>query len=356
MQHNLTREERFRIRQSSDYSPFGVQLSGRNLTKNNPNTGLPINDGRYGFQGQEEDDEVSGDGNSYTAEFWQYDSRLGRRWNIDPIVKYHESPYACFANNPISFTDPNGADTAKVESTMISAGGKGQISYLMGSTSFSNLFNSFVNGTNKDIHLVFEGVKNLTTSEPNPECSDCEIAAETILYYRNKAVMSMTEKERELLKDAKLTDFSIRIRMNTDPDFGGQEGVNKYYRKLYAGITLVHELSIHAEKLAEIMNNAKDANGNFSGNLLYTNYMSNFNSGADHDQFHGPKKQTTWLNIRDEVLNFNDANSTGFRLNHKPEILKYYTPGSQMTVYQLYQLFFEYDSNPPKISTQQISK
>ena len=47
-------------------------------------------------------------GSSYTAEFWQYDARLGRRWNIDPVVKIHESPYAAFADNPIIFADPNG--------------------------------------------------------------------------------------------------------------------------------------------------------------------------------------------------------------------------------------------------------
>src|SRR5690554_1948379 len=70
---------------------------------------------RYGFQGQEMDDEVSGAGNSYTAEFWQYDPRLGRRWNIDPVVKHHESPYATFANNPIWFIDPSGADTRSEE-------------------------------------------------------------------------------------------------------------------------------------------------------------------------------------------------------------------------------------------------
>jgi RHS repeat-associated protein len=63
---------------------------------------------RYGFGGQEKDDEVSGIGNSYTAEFWQYDPRLGRRWNIDPIVKAWESPYATFSNNPIYYKDPNG--------------------------------------------------------------------------------------------------------------------------------------------------------------------------------------------------------------------------------------------------------
>jgi len=67
-------------------------------------------DYRYGFNGMEKDDEISGEGNSYTAEFWQYDSRLGRRWNIDPVVKTHESPYATFANSPIYIVDPSGAD------------------------------------------------------------------------------------------------------------------------------------------------------------------------------------------------------------------------------------------------------
>jgi RHS repeat-associated protein len=63
---------------------------------------------RYGFQGQEKDDEVSGSGNSNTAAYWQYDTRLGRRWNVDPVIKPWESPYACFSNNPIFYNDPKG--------------------------------------------------------------------------------------------------------------------------------------------------------------------------------------------------------------------------------------------------------
>ena len=86
----------------TDYSPFGVTLDGRTMQ---------LDGYRYGFGGMEKDDEVKGSGNSYTAEFWQYDSRIGKRWNIDPVVKFHESPYAAFANNPIWFKDPNGADT-----------------------------------------------------------------------------------------------------------------------------------------------------------------------------------------------------------------------------------------------------
>jgi hypothetical protein len=61
------------------------------------------------MNGQEKVDEVAP--GHYTAEYWEYDSRLGRRWNRDPIPKHYESPYAAFANNPIWFVDPLGADT-----------------------------------------------------------------------------------------------------------------------------------------------------------------------------------------------------------------------------------------------------
>jgi RHS repeat-associated protein len=67
---------------------------------------------RYGFNGQEKSDEIKGAGNSYTAEFWEYDPRLGRRWNVDPHASRYPSlsGYCAFANNPINVIDPDGAD------------------------------------------------------------------------------------------------------------------------------------------------------------------------------------------------------------------------------------------------------
>jgi hypothetical protein len=50
-----------------------------------------------------------------TATFWEYDSRIGRRWNLDTKPNTSISPYACFANNPITFSDIYG-DTLRVES------------------------------------------------------------------------------------------------------------------------------------------------------------------------------------------------------------------------------------------------
>jgi hypothetical protein len=69
---------------------------------------------RYGFNGQEKSDEIKGSGNSYTAEFWEYDPRLGRRWNLDPVIKIGISDYSVFINNPIKYFDKNGDDTGRV--------------------------------------------------------------------------------------------------------------------------------------------------------------------------------------------------------------------------------------------------
>jgi RHS repeat-associated protein len=65
---------------------------------------------RFGFNGQELDDEINGSGNTYSALFWEYDSRLGRRWNVDPLSNSFpwQSSYAAFNNNPINKIDPTG--------------------------------------------------------------------------------------------------------------------------------------------------------------------------------------------------------------------------------------------------------
>ena len=61
---------------------------------------------RYEMNGQEKDLEIFE--GIYTATYWEYDSRTGRRWNLDPKPTVGISDYACFGNNPILNVDPNG--------------------------------------------------------------------------------------------------------------------------------------------------------------------------------------------------------------------------------------------------------
>jgi RHS repeat-associated protein len=87
------------IKTATDYYSYGMVMPGRSF-----NSGTY----RYGFNGQEMSNEIKGVGNSYTAEFWEYDPRLGKRWNLDPVVNPSISSYATFNNNPIIMVDPNG--------------------------------------------------------------------------------------------------------------------------------------------------------------------------------------------------------------------------------------------------------
>ena len=74
-----------------------------------PGRNYNSNSYKYGHGGQEKDDEVTGVAGSHlTAEYWEYDTRLGRRWNVDPIIHPWQSPFATFNNNPIYFADPRG--------------------------------------------------------------------------------------------------------------------------------------------------------------------------------------------------------------------------------------------------------
>ena len=67
---------------------------------------------RYGLNGQERSDELNE--NLTTALYWEYDSRIGRRWNLDPKLNEYESPYLCFSGNPINMVDPDGDETKDI--------------------------------------------------------------------------------------------------------------------------------------------------------------------------------------------------------------------------------------------------
>src|SRR5690554_6080312 len=71
---------------------------------------------RYGFQGQERDDEVKGEGNSYDFGARLFDSRVGRWLSRDPLEgKYPSlSPYNFVANTPLIAIDPNGKEIIEV--------------------------------------------------------------------------------------------------------------------------------------------------------------------------------------------------------------------------------------------------
>gem|GEM_PF-1644595 len=86
----------------TDYYPGGMPMPGRSILD------AKFGSFRWGHNGQYNDDEIYGKGNTQMAEFWEYDARLMRRWNTDPMAHAGQSLYEAFYSNPIAFADPLG--------------------------------------------------------------------------------------------------------------------------------------------------------------------------------------------------------------------------------------------------------
>jgi RHS repeat-associated protein len=87
----------------SDYYPFGMLV---------PNRHGSADSYRYGFQGQEKDDELKGEGNSLNYTFRMHDPRIGRFLSLDPLSPQypHNSPYAFAENRVIDGTELEGLE------------------------------------------------------------------------------------------------------------------------------------------------------------------------------------------------------------------------------------------------------
>ena len=91
----------------NDYYPFGWALPNRSASSSNY---------RYGFQGQEKDDEIKGEGLSVNYKYRMQDPRVGRFFAIDPLFRSypHNSPYVFSENEVINSVELEGLEQAYV--------------------------------------------------------------------------------------------------------------------------------------------------------------------------------------------------------------------------------------------------
>lgn len=78
-----------------------------------PNRHASTDTYRYGFQGQEKDDEIKGiEGSSLNYTFRMHDPRAGRFFAVDPLTKKypHYTPYSFSGNKVIAFTELEGME------------------------------------------------------------------------------------------------------------------------------------------------------------------------------------------------------------------------------------------------------
>ena len=77
-----------------------------------PNRHGNSSDYRYGFQGQEMDNEIKGEGNSHNFKFRMHDPRIGRFFATDPLTHLypHYTPYSFAGNKLIAYKELEGLE------------------------------------------------------------------------------------------------------------------------------------------------------------------------------------------------------------------------------------------------------
>ncbi|MFT3935472.1 MAG: RHS repeat-associated core domain-containing protein [Chitinophagaceae bacterium] len=106
---DLTDHYEAMVNSANDYTPFGMQMVGREYTAL---TFGSSNTYRYGFNGKENDNEVKGQGNEQDYGMRIYDPRLGRFLSVDPLFEDYpwNSTYAFAENDIIRSVDLDGLE------------------------------------------------------------------------------------------------------------------------------------------------------------------------------------------------------------------------------------------------------
>jgi len=129
----------------TDYYPFGYPIASRSFS---------LDQYRYGFNGQEGDNEIYGDKLNYAFQYRMYDARIGRFWSVDPLRFDYpwNSTYAFAENRVIDGIDLEGLEFISVNNSGINPtdhkNENGTYSFSLGTMNFENISMIEFDGTN----------------------------------------------------------------------------------------------------------------------------------------------------------------------------------------------------------------
>jgi hypothetical protein len=135
---------------ATDYYAFGSPMIGRDFSSGNY---------RFGYGGHEKDDEVSGIGNHLAFGDYGLDTRLGRRWNVDPKTANapYEGTYTVLGCNPMFYIDPDGNFKLNYTEKQLNDNGLTKLDVVRFESIVNNIYNLV-----KDNNKALEAIANTT--------------------------------------------------------------------------------------------------------------------------------------------------------------------------------------------------
>jgi RHS repeat-associated protein len=221
----------------SDYYPFGMQrISGGTL-------------GRYGFNGMESIDEVSGAKNSYDFGARLYNPRIGRWLSIDPLARKFPflSPYNFVANNPIFFVDPNGEDIGESNKYKGDKNAQSATKLAHSNDLVKNLFDLFAKQNSGLYKADADGKLSNHDLYFGTEVGQDSGLTKISVWNPNKEIWEKLKNTEKQIVDA---NFKVRLEIHVEVIRNEDYDPSQVGENLN---TLVHELYVHANNAVKIL-------------------------------------------------------------------------------------------------------
>ena len=157
---------------------------------------------RYGFQAQERDDEIKGAGNSVNYTYRMHDTRLGRFFAVDPLVKCypHYTPYSFSGNKVIAFIELEGLEEIYYGGVFAEYGYSNSDRIANETTTMKNAVKEFQSAMNQGYNaLIVDGLP-ITYMGRRPK-------GETVLILNSKLTSFSQLKSDEERANSKLAEF-----------------------------------------------------------------------------------------------------------------------------------------------------
>lgn len=173
-------------------NPYRNNSLGQNLTSKNSVQNVRINY-VYGFQGQESDDEIKGEGNSYNYTYRMHDPRIGRFFAVDPLAPQypHNSPYAFSENRVIDGVELEGLEYKNMTNL-------GQVYRTKEWGTITNTFDFTGGGKGTDYITV------TTSKEIVNKTKFQDKATGKVFYHENYKIVSVTTTKIQVDKSGKV--------------------------------------------------------------------------------------------------------------------------------------------------------
>jgi hypothetical protein len=295
------------------------------------------NDYRYGFNGQEKVDEIAGVGNHNTALFWEYDARIGIRWNIDPVVDPSISSYATNEGNPIKNNDPNG-DCSSCPKPQFNGGLK--LNFTFGKNGGTNL--SLFAGGSLGSGFATTGLNASTTfyrggvgtSSLSPSLFTATLSPSLTLGF-GQGVSRALNTFNSFSGTGVYTSYTNSLSFGQNFTFSSgstsESGYNRNQRTSYFGLTLLNSFSAgHYNDVKNLMFQGDGKDEFWSAGLNASLDYKGYKASWTNDMYYGKSNHLASYDD-DKIINGNNYDKQSpfdMSLNNALETFNFTMPGS----------------------------